>query len=80
MRRAELGGVIAQDIRFRQLYFCGFNGKAEFTQRSCSKVRLKSISPLIPTTHIFFAGSGQTGNSGELSQVERRVPSGVIRW
>jgi len=34
----------------------------------------------LQTTHIFFAGSGQTGTSGELSQVERRVPSGVTRW
>ncbi len=48
--------------------FLRFNRKIQFTQRSCRKVRLKIHSPLIPTTHIFFAGNGQTGTSANLAR------------
>ncbi|CSE32625.1 Uncharacterised protein [Shigella sonnei] len=63
----------------------GSSISAVSTERSSSRNEAaarcawKSISPLIPTTHIFFAGSGQTGTSGELNQVARKVPSGVTR-
>ncbi len=39
-------------IQFRQLYFCGFNRKIQFAQQAAARCAWKSISPLIPTTHI----------------------------
>ncbi len=54
--------------------------RSRWRSDAAARCAWKSSNPLTPTTQIRCADKGQTGTSGELSQVERNVPSGVTRW